>query len=48
MKKKKESKGFKRPPNDTCIYCGGKEFEHIQISKVGVVRLCKNCGEQTD
>lgn len=46
MKNKKENKRPKRPPNDTCIYCGGKEFEHIQVSHVGVIRICKECKEQ--
>lgn len=46
MKKKKENKRPKRPPNDTCIYCGGKEFEQTAIKHVGVIRICKECKEQ--
>jgi transcription elongation factor Elf1 len=48
MKKETSKPKRHKPRNDTCVYCGEKEFERTAIKHVGVIRICKNCGEQAD
>lgn len=48
MSDKKKKKVYRKPEAKTCPYCGSEKIEQTQILHVGVVKICKDCGEEID
>jgi hypothetical protein len=45
-KKPKKKRYARKPETQECFACGSKNFEHLEIRGVGVIRICKDCKEQ--
>lgn len=48
MSDKKKKKVYRKPETKTCPYCGSEKIERQAVAHVGIVKICKNCGEEID
>ena len=46
--KPKKKQVYRKPIEETCPFCGSKNIELLPCHNVGVIRICKDCGEQLD
>ena len=46
--KPKKKQIYRKRIEETCPFCGSKNIERTAVKHVGVIRICKDCGEQLD